>query len=803
MKKLLTIAVIINSFFILNAQTLSTPVTSHIHVDQFGYLPAGNKVAVISDPQTGFNAAKSYTPATSLSVHDATNNNLINSFNRTSWNGNATHGQSGDKGWWLDFSTITTPGSYYIYDAQNGRRSNVFEIKADVYKEVIKAATKMFYYNRCNMAKIAPYADTKWIDATNNFHNANQDLQCRYYNDVNNASLIKNLSGGWFDAGDYNKYITFASRPMHDLLLAFEINPLVFGDNWNIPESSNGIADLLDEIKWELDWMKKMQNNDGSVIIKMGSISYSHNAASPPSNNYDPRYYGLTCTSAAIALGSVFAHAANVLSNVPQLATEATVLKDLAIKSWDFVLPSINNNTLQTNCDDGTIKSGDADRSVAEQKEEALVMAFYLYKITGNETYHTYFKNHLTDAAPIANNWMGTNNMPLNNVLMQYTTETFAHAATKTEILNSLLPHIQGDWDGFYRWNNNDLYRANMPDWAYHWGSNMQKANFGILASLVKRYNLDASNNVGLARKTEEQLHYFHGVNPMNLVYLSNMYQLGAEECANEMYHSWFNDGTIYDHALTSTKGPAPGFVTGGPNKDYTYAPLNPPFGQPMQKAYLDFNTTSPANSWEITEPAIYYQAAYILLLSNFAPVANVVLPITISDFKAKNEGAQDVLLTWELHSTEPISDLTIQKSASLEGLWLDIPFALIADAYISRASYLDRNVWSDQLVMYYRLKITNEAGEEKFSEIQALQKSLFDSKNATIVFPNPGHNQIQINTPNQIAKLMVYDILGKLSQTIERPSTTLEISNLMVGSYILELQFMDGKRERVVFEKR
>ena len=104
---------------------------------------------------------------------------------------------------------------------------------------------------------------------------------------------------------------------------------------------------------------------------------------------------------------------------------------------------------------------------------------------------------------------------------------------------------------------------------------------------------------------------------------------------------------------------------------------------------------------------------------------------------------------------------------------------------------------------MYYRLKIRNEAGEEKFSEIQAVQKGLFDSKNATIVFPNPGHNQLQINTPNQIAKLMVYDILGKLCQTIERPSTSLDISNLMVGFYILELQFLDVKRERVMFEKR
>lgn len=222
-----------------------------------------------------------------------------------------------------------------------------------------------------------------------------------------------------------------------------------------------------------------------------------------------------------------------------------------------------------------------------------------------------------------------------------------------------------------------------------------------------------------------------------------------------------------------------------------------------MQKAYLDFNTTSPANSWEITEPAIYYQAVYILLLSNFAPIANVVLPITVSGFKAKNEGTQDVLLTWELHSTEPLADLTIQKSASLDGLWFEMPFSLTANTHKSTENYLDRNVWSDQFVMYYRLKIKNEAGEEKFSEIQAVQKSLFDSKNATIIFPNPAYNQLQISTPNQIEKLMVYDILGKLCRTIEHPSTTLDISNLMVGSYILELQFLDGERERVMFEKR
>jgi len=76
----------------------------------------------------------------------------------------------------------------------------------------------------------------------------------------NDASTAKDLNGGWFDAGDYNKYITFANRPIHDMLWAYQENPDVFGDNWNIPESANGIPDVLDEIKWELDWMFKMNN---------------------------------------------------------------------------------------------------------------------------------------------------------------------------------------------------------------------------------------------------------------------------------------------------------------------------------------------------------------------------------------------------------------------------------------------------------------------------------------------------------------------------------------------------------------
>ena len=138
-----------------------------------------------------------------------------------------------------------------------------------------------------------------------NFTNPLQDADCRYVYDAENAALEKDLTGGWFDAGDYNKYVTFAHTAVHDLLWAYRNNPDVFGDNWNIPESGNGIPDILDEIKWETDWLLKMANPDGSVIIKMGSIDYDDNSNAPPSANTDRRYYGPTCTSASIATASL------------------------------------------------------------------------------------------------------------------------------------------------------------------------------------------------------------------------------------------------------------------------------------------------------------------------------------------------------------------------------------------------------------------------------------------------------------------------------------------------------------------
>jgi len=111
----------------------------------------------------------------------------------------------------------------------------------------------------------------------------------------------------------------------------------------------------------------------------------------------------------------------------------------------------------------------------------------------------------------------------------------------------------------------------------------------------------------------------------------------GAENSLNEIYHSWFDDGTEWDNVTTGA-GPAPGYISGGPNKNrdgvynspVLYHPLTS--GQPAQKAYVEYNqfvnqNQGPITDWQSSpwfasypwsEPGIYYQAAYVCLLSKF-----------------------------------------------------------------------------------------------------------------------------------------------------------------------------------------
>ena len=585
----------------------------HILVDQFGYRPADPKIAVIRDPKAGFDAADTFLPGSTYQLRRAGDGTVIYTGTIEAWNQGAVDTSSGDRGWWFDFSSVNTPGTYFVYDVSRNLRSATFSIGQQVYQDVLKAAVRMYFYQRAGIAKATPFANSCWVDDPA-YMGSNQDSQAHDITDPENPAKVRDLSGGWFDAGDTNKYVTNAIKPVHQLLTAYQENPGVFTDDFNIPESGNAIPDLLDEVKWETDWLKKMQYPDGSVALKVGDTVYSD--ASPPSSDKHPRFYVPGCTSSTIAAAGIFAHASYVYGGVSALQAEAADLKSRAIKAWNNYQGVA---TKQERCDSGAVKVAGADLNLDAQNVEAVVAGIYLYAITGDSTYASYIGSNYRLLRPYNDDGWIRYGSDQGEALLFYTTLSSADPELKRTILASKLKDTLGGHKVYGVNASDDLYRNFLGD--YIWGSNEVRANHGNTNAEVAAYGIAVNDTKPYLTRALDTLHYFHGVNPFGKVYLSNMYAYGATNSVNELFGGWFIAGSIWSDALTSKCGPAPGFVTGGPNARAADGgvPANesPPFGQPAQKSYKDWNGKD--NSWVVNEPSIYYQSAYVQLLAAFA----------------------------------------------------------------------------------------------------------------------------------------------------------------------------------------
>lgn len=584
----------------------------NILVDQFGYRPADAKIAVIQQA----NATPEDEPALYQHLQDTFQvvrlggeEGVVFTAKAEPWQAGQIHDQSGDRAAWFDFSAVQGPGEYVIRNARTGEESVPFAIAENVYREALIAATRMYYYQRSGLAKVPPHADPRWTDGAA-FLGTGQDTEARFVDDKDNAALARDLRGGWFDAGDTNKYITFAAFPLHQLLGAYTQNPAIWTDDFNLPESGNQIPDLLDEVQYELDWFQRMQDTDGGVFIKLGTLD--HNSARKPSLDRRPRFYGPKCSSSTIALASTFAHAAVVFQDLPALKATANTLQARSQVAWDWFM----NHPMQTECDTQEIKAGDADRTPTEQIQLAIIAAAYLSQLDDNPQFHDYIRQHYQATRPFEGGLGVLYATPVVEALRDYSQSPTAPPDLRQAIAADLSTLFADQLSPFFTDTlTRDPYRAWMPDDQYHWGSNAVKSNYGYI-NVVQRALASAPADVNrYAEQALSYLHYLHGVNPLGIVYLTNMYDYGAEFSANEMFHEWFGNG-IYDNAKTSPSGPAPGYLTGGPNRNYSGSAEGIADLPPM-RAYLDKND-SDLFMWELTEPSITYQAPYIQLLQPF-----------------------------------------------------------------------------------------------------------------------------------------------------------------------------------------
>ncbi|MBN2673383.1 MAG: glycoside hydrolase family 9 protein [Deltaproteobacteria bacterium] len=607
----------------------------YIVVDQFGYRTDAEKIAVIRNPQQGFDAGESFTPGATYALVDAATEQQVFTAAPTVWNGGATDESSGDKAWWFDFSEVTASSTYYVLDIDNNVRSAPFLIGENPYKQVLKHALRTFFYQRVNFAKETPYADARWTDSASHVGPL-QDANCRLYSDPDNASTERDLTGGWYDAGDYNKYTSWTASYVVALLRTYEENPAAFGDDFDIPESGNGVPDIIDEVKWGLDHLVRLQNADGSVLSVMG---LDH--GSPPSSADGPSFYGSKSTAATLSAAAAYAYGAKIFAadNSWGYASYVSDLETRAENAWNWA--DANPNVLFYNNDDGY---GTAGLAAGQQEVDdygrltrKIAAAIYLFEVTGSASYRDFVDAYYADVNMIQWTYVFPYQEENQDMLLYYARMPGATASVADDIISVYQSGLAGG-DNMPSYSGNlDPYGAYLD--SYTWGSNNTKAKQGLIFAANQTYALDNSLNSDAMAAAERYIHYIHGVNPLGLVYLSNMNEYGAEHSVNEFYHSWFSDGSPdWDRVGTSTYGPAPGYLTGGPNPSYgwdgccdtnscgspennaicTSVNLDPLRNQPSQKSYLDFNTSWPLNSWSVTENSCGYQTSYIRLLSKF-----------------------------------------------------------------------------------------------------------------------------------------------------------------------------------------
>lgn len=592
---------------LVQAQTSATEIAL-IRVDQFGYYENQIKIAVLADPQLGVNAADSYTPSNNIKLINAANDQVVADLTKKVVNGGNTDALSGDKLWQIDFTSFKTPGTYYIKDLDQNVRSHDFVIgEENNYGNLLKAALKQLYYQRCGHSK----EYDEWNDVACHEH-PNQDTDCEDYHGI---LANRDLSGGWHDAGDYGKYVGYAYPAVNDLLSAYLLKP-AFWDAFSvgIPESNNSIPDILDEVKWELDWLLKMQvsgeNNaalDGGLLHIVGMTTnkdsyWSKHVGKPASEDKSVRYFLGVAGQSTCSGMSMLAYGAYAF-NKAGVTSDANTYLAAAEAAW--VWTEQNPNDLNSNFE--AYPSSQMDPYFYQKNilygtvEVALLeAACYLHLLTGKSKYLTYIQNHTTDIPDKDKD--GGN---LRGALLNYTLDANADAAIKTTIQTNYLNlwGKPGVWH--FKENGSDLSDGhNFPFWNAYWGANIFICREAALAYNASSINQE--NKTWRHKLISSTSSYMHGCNPLDLAYITTV---GGSEFGGDRYLDLFYHGDSNMEMM-----PPPGCIPGGPNGSFEGTSTLLPENSPALKRFDPSQEAAPV--YQYFEGQVKAQAAYVYLMT-------------------------------------------------------------------------------------------------------------------------------------------------------------------------------------------
>ena len=210
----------------------------------------------------------------------------------------------------IDVSSINIAGEYEL---SIGGIQQKIKILKTPYDSLSEAVFKYYYFNRVSIDLEEKYAG-KWKRTAGLLDDKVKIHSSAATKNRPEGTIISG-SKGWFDAGDYNKYVTNSGISMYTLLSAYENYSDYYRTKvFHIPGSGNNMPDILDEVIWNLDWMLSMQDPfDGGVYHKLTGLKFS-GAIMPDEYNLD-RYVVKKSTSATLNFAAVAALASRIFSN--------------------------------------------------------------------------------------------------------------------------------------------------------------------------------------------------------------------------------------------------------------------------------------------------------------------------------------------------------------------------------------------------------------------------------------------------------------------------------------------------------
>ena len=429
-----------------------------------------------------------------------------------------------------DFSSFQVPGEYLM--AVGDRRSHPFTISSHLYDDVSKAAMKSFYYMRASTPLPEKYAG-KW--ARSGGHSDDVVFIHETAGDsARPAGSVISSPGGWYDAGDYNKYIVNSGITTYTLLSLWETFPQAMGRlALNIPESENKVPDLLDEIRWNLKWMMTMQDpNDGGVYHKLTDKNFSD--FKMPSELQTERYVAQKSTGAALNFSATLAVAARIYSDYN---TEFPGFADscLAQAKYAFEWTKKNPNVFFKNPPD--IVTGEYG---SRGLEDELIWASVELFIATNDVDYLFDLDIYAYEFGIPT-WSWTPPLTYMSILNNKQT------ASKWIDMQRIEDKLKDMADVLHERYIRSAYRTTIND--FKWGSNAHVLNQALVLALGYHYLGDPKYfDAALSN-----MDYLFGKNPLGKSYVTGF---GSDAPTNPHFRITAADGI---------EEPIPGFVVGGP----------------------------------------------------------------------------------------------------------------------------------------------------------------------------------------------------------------------------------------------